>query len=129
MDGWQASVIGIYFGKRKWRGCNKTIEGTMAAIVAMVGSCFAIAITCTSNVLELRQSIGLVLACVLAALMEAFTTQHDNLILPLFFDACLSVVLYNSGAGGVECVGEACTTASTAAAAAAAGVAGASLVS
>jgi dolichol kinase len=99
----QASFIGIYFGQRKWKGSAKTIEGSAAAIVAMIGVSFGIAWV-AQQPLTLGGSLGVVVSCILAGLMEAFTTQHDNLILPLFFDACLSLTLCNYTLGDVSVV-------------------------
>lgn len=65
------------------------MEGTVAALLSTFLMCgffsrFAAPI-------EWASWPQVLLACVLSALLEGFTTQHDNLVLPLFFDAIVSL--------------------------------------
>ena len=80
-----ASVIGFTFGKTKWNypiNTKKSVEGTIASFLTV---CFisylVVPIHFTSN-LELYSYIFCTLA---ASMLEAYTVQIDNLILPIFF--------------------------------------------
>ncbi|KAI9608030.1 hypothetical protein H4Q26_005483 [Puccinia striiformis f. sp. tritici PST-130] len=77
-----ASVIGKRFGKIKWNsGSSKTVEGSLA----FVGS--VIAISLFLRIIGLVQPFPMIkyfFAVILISLLEAFTNQNDNLILPLY---------------------------------------------
>jgi len=87
-----ASYCGVTFGKHRWHGTKKTMEGTAGMIVAVV----AFQIGCLWSVGFQNLSIAswgkLVLADVLVALLEAKTDQIDNLFLPLYHVALLQMV-------------------------------------
>ncbi|KAL9658656.1 hypothetical protein ABK040_006192 [Willaertia magna] len=79
-----ASVIGYYFGKRKWnypKRTKKSIEGTCASIffVCLISS---IVVPTRFSKIEL---ISYVFSTFCASMLEAYTEQIDNLILPIFF--------------------------------------------
>ncbi|KNE98632.1 hypothetical protein PSTG_08183 [Puccinia striiformis f. sp. tritici PST-78] len=77
-----ASVIGKRFGKIKWNsGSSKTVEGSLA----FVGS--VIVISLFLRIIGLVQPFPMIkyfFAVILISLLEAFTNQNDNLILPLY---------------------------------------------
>ena len=79
-----ASWIGKFYGNHKWPKSHKSLEGTFAAIVSV----FLFLYPFCNNF------IGLMCATILTCLVEAFTEQIDNLILPLFFYSALK--LFNS---------------------------------
>jgi dolichol kinase len=64
-----AAVVGIQFGRRKWPRCRKTLEGSVAMWMGMAVCCFPLQ--------------NWVAAVTFTTLLEAFTTQIDNFILPL----------------------------------------------
>ena len=79
-------MIGSQYGKHKWFGSKKSLEGTFAAILSVIfaGKLFS----------ELfGGSIGFtfIIGAILSCLMEAFTPMIDNLLLPLFFMAVMVV--------------------------------------
>lgn len=79
-----ASVIGYKYGKIKWAGCNKTVEGTVAAIISQ-----------TAFMIILRGvplSLGEFAAIAAISLIEAYTSQIDNLILPIYMYFLLNTV-------------------------------------
>src|SRR5690606_16328910 len=88
-----ASAIGFKFGRRKWPGSSKTYLGTAAAVLAqLIGGC----IFWWYIGVELRLLLVLKLTVISVAisLLEAFTQQVDNLLLPLYFHlAWLSIEL------------------------------------
>ncbi|KAA1070312.1 hypothetical protein PGT21_007863 [Puccinia graminis f. sp. tritici] len=77
-----ASVVGKRFGKIRWNvGSSKTVEGS----VAFVGS--VIVVSLGLRVIGLVQPFPIIkysFAILLVSLLEAFTAQNDNLVLPLY---------------------------------------------
>ncbi len=78
----QASIVGKYVGRVHWPGSPKTVEGT----AAFVGSILACA--------WLMRAVGMVegfdmgryaVATTMAGLLEASSSQNDNLVIPIFF--------------------------------------------
>ncbi|XP_046858662.1 dolichol kinase-like [Xenia sp. Carnegie-2017] len=72
-----ASVIGVKFGKTKWKGLSKTVEGTLASCLSQ----FFLLVLLKPYGIKLH---SLALTVILSSLLEAFTTQIDNLILPIY---------------------------------------------
>ena len=85
-----ASVIGYRYGKHKWRGSIKSIEGTVACIIAQV---VFLIIMWGLNTLQMNQMkmIGAGIAIVANSFIETMTDQVDNLILPLITFIILAV--------------------------------------
>lgn len=89
-----AAVIGSKYGTIKWIGGRKTVEGTVAGIVATI-ACAEIFLRMwffqgdmsAKQIQAIRQSV--ILAATTTLFLEAFTTQIDNLVLPLFFVSAL----------------------------------------
>ncbi|XP_068011725.1 dolichol kinase [Melanerpes formicivorus] len=83
-----ASVFGSTMGEIKWPGTKKTFEGTMTAIFAQLIAVALILIFDSS--VSLNSSYAWILAAVsLVSLLEAYTTQIDNLLLPLYLQVLL----------------------------------------
>ncbi|CCG83481.1 Dolichol kinase [Taphrina deformans PYCC 5710] len=77
-----ASIVGKKFGRHKWPGLKKSGEGTAAFIAAMM---------CGGYVAQLLNARGedmpwqsFCAAVVLTGLLEAVSTQNDNLIIPVY---------------------------------------------
>jgi len=87
-----ASLIGVHFGKHRWHGCKKTMEGTAAMIVGIlafqIACLYAVGFHNLSNISWCR----LVIADILVATLEAKTDQIDNIFLPLYHVALLQMV-------------------------------------
>ncbi|XP_035699533.1 dolichol kinase-like [Branchiostoma floridae] len=84
-----ASVIGSKLGRHRWPGTKKTVEGTLAAVVAQLAAC------CTLSLLGIQPGftanlIPIVTAVCLTSLLEAFTSQVDNIVTPLYMYALFS---------------------------------------
>ncbi|XP_032828983.1 dolichol kinase [Petromyzon marinus] len=78
-----ASVFGSGLGCCRWPGTCKTVEGTVASVFAQVMVLALVAVA--DGAVRLGSEYAAVLVCVtLAALLEAFTAQIDNLLLPLY---------------------------------------------
>ncbi|XP_072037883.1 dolichol kinase-like [Amphiura filiformis] len=84
-----ASVIGSKYGVIKWPGTKKTILGTVSAILFQIPACYLLSYI---GILPSMAShfFSISWAIVLTSLLEAFTLQIDNLVLPLFM-YCLLV--------------------------------------
>ncbi|CAH1119357.1 unnamed protein product [Phaedon cochleariae] len=78
-----ASVVGSNFGRHFWPGTKKTIEGTAACIISQVGLIFIILYFGFLPDLVPETSFRILLAIITSSIVEAKTTQVDNLVLPL----------------------------------------------
>lgn len=78
-----ASVVGSKLGTHRWPGTKKTLEGTLASILAQFAFYFPLLHILTPNVWGLSTGL-LVLVLCLNAYLEALTVQVDNLAIPVF---------------------------------------------
>ncbi len=83
-----ASIFGSLYGTIKWPGSKKTVEGTCAAFVTQLLGC------CILHCLDppIAPSYGwldVLWAVGLTSILEAVTTQIDNLVLPIFMYSLL----------------------------------------
>ncbi|CAG7834291.1 unnamed protein product [Allacma fusca] len=86
-----ASVGGLAFGKTKWKGSNKSVEGTLCSLVAQLLVIGALWASDLSS-LGMTTVTSLVIAAVINAFVEAKTDQIDNLVLPLLtYDVIIGV--------------------------------------
>ncbi|XP_064620689.1 dolichol kinase-like isoform X2 [Lineus longissimus] len=90
-----ASVIGSKFGRCRWPGTKKTIEGTLAAVLTQLVFCVAL---CSCGILPQYEDhlLAIIITIILTSLLEAFTTQIDNLVLPLFMYTCFQALCLHS---------------------------------
>lgn len=85
-----ASVFGSLFGKHKWSGSNRSLEGSLAFILSQ--SIAIVPLYLFNLAPQDGSSIVLCLsAIVITAGVEAFTDQIDNLVLPLIFYVLVNV--------------------------------------
>ncbi|KAH0615430.1 hypothetical protein JD844_004641 [Phrynosoma platyrhinos] len=83
-----ASIFGSTMGEIRWPGTKKTFEGTMTSIFAQLIAVAIILIFDTA--VDLNASYSWILASIsLVSLLEAYTSQVDNLILPLYLQILL----------------------------------------
>lgn len=81
-----ASIVGSYWGKRKWPKSKKSYEGTAAAFFCQViGSIVIIAYFDPSKILTINEFLVICLTSLSVSLIEAVTNEVDNLVLPLYF--------------------------------------------
>ncbi|CAH0558934.1 unnamed protein product [Brassicogethes aeneus] len=78
-----ASVIGSNYGKHKWKGSSKTIEGTMACIFSQFAFVMLLNYLDWIRNMTTFLYIKTAVAILLTSIVEAKTTQVDNLVLPL----------------------------------------------
>ncbi|KAL6045949.1 dolichol kinase [Balamuthia mandrillaris] len=84
-----ASLVGRCFGSCKWPRTKKTVEGTASAVVGVL-LCSAVLLWWMDvGLFDFYQWRGLVWATTSACLLEAFTLQIDNLVLPMYFFSVL----------------------------------------
>jgi dolichol kinase len=87
-----ASLCGVKYGFQKWsKHSNKSIQGTVAAIISVIVSC-AIIQQYARYALNIQYNINytnIIYASTVTFLEEACTQQIDNLILPIIFLAML----------------------------------------
>ena len=86
-----AAIVGSRFGKHKWTGTSRTVEGSCAMFVSMFTVSLFVLFTMGnySDQLDFKTIWPLFVTLALTSLCEAFATENDNLVLPLF-----SVVIY-----------------------------------
>lgn len=84
-----AAIVGSNFGKHRWNGSRKTVEGTLSAIVAQVIGSFLTA----SSSLTPYDAIVVFIAAVIVSIIEGKTSQIDNLILPLYHYILMALLL------------------------------------
>ena len=96
-----AAIVGSQYGKQKWEGTSRTKEGSFAMFLSMF--LVALCVVCCSGVddwptlssmrverlLSFRTVFPIFVTLALSSVCEAFASENDNLILPLF-----SVALY-----------------------------------
>ena len=88
-----ASFIGSRYGRIKWpRSNNKTIEGTVSSIIAQL---VVLEFFVLTNLLEYHNLLDLSVwfPILFTSLVEAYTTQVDNVVLPLIMYILFSITL------------------------------------
>ncbi|CAO3670968.1 unnamed protein product [Rhizopus stolonifer] len=87
-----ASIIGKKYGRYYWLNSKKTIEGTLAFVFSVLVSSFLILQLCymfgiETSSYDIFSYIGwqkYSFVVLLTGLLEAFSSQNDNIILPLY---------------------------------------------
>ena len=79
-----ASVVGSY-GRIRWSGSKKTVEGTFAAMIAQLFASVALSYYLNpAEILSAAEVLILALISAVVALVEAKTKDIDNLVLPIY---------------------------------------------
>mmetsp|Transcript_31615 Transcript_31615/g.51013 ORF Transcript_31615/g.51013 Transcript_31615/m.51013 type:complete len:562 (+) Transcript_31615:107-1792(+) len=92
-----ASYVGVRFGSTRWPGTQKTVEGTVGAILGMGVSCGVLAFCwCPTCHFSTHQILGVAVACIAGGWLEAFTTQIDNLFLPIIMWTYLASIPFGA---------------------------------
>ncbi|KAJ3189480.1 hypothetical protein HDU85_003111 [Gaertneriomyces sp. JEL0708] len=76
-----ASVCGKRFGRIHWPGTSKTVEGTLAFILSIST---ALLVSSTLDIVAIDSWATIMICVTLSSLLEAFSDQNDNLIIPLY---------------------------------------------
>ena len=100
----QASILGKRLGGTRWPGTNKTLAGTLAfvasiyfsarllVLIGLLRTLFGRPFLSSNEISSPSGKTSRYLLCVtLTGLLEATSTQNDNLVIPIFFWACQSL--------------------------------------
>jgi len=97
-----ASIVGVCVGRIRWFDSKRTLEGTLAAIITILLTVFALFIGMQWINIAFYDGLlhilapnwsGVLVATTLACMLEAATSQIDNLFLPLFYYAALVLLV------------------------------------
>ncbi|KAI8369775.1 hypothetical protein BD560DRAFT_397785 [Blakeslea trispora] len=99
-----ASIVGKRFGQYCWPGTKKTVEGTLAFVLAVWSSSWVIVYSAALLGIDdaarfvasagRGEWLGYCLIVALTGLLEAFSSQNDNIVIPLYMYAL--IMLQNS---------------------------------
>ena len=92
-----ASLAGVHFGRTRWPRTKKTLEGSASAVAAMMLLLVLILQSSDAMPRGLGPWAALGGTSALAAVLEAATSQIDNLFLPLFYQTLLLMVVAGGG--------------------------------
>lgn len=96
-----AAIIGSQFGRHKWKGTSRTVEGSVAMFLSMFFVSLYVVHSSggddwprpssmrVEKLLTFRIILPIFVTLALSSVCEAFASENDNLVLPLF-----SVALY-----------------------------------
>ena len=87
-----AAVFGTYCGRHRWPGTTKTVEGTLGAAAVT----FACASLLSTHVAAMNSPAAKVYESLIpiaaVGLLEAYTQQIDNVVLPVVFSTLVLVL-------------------------------------
>ena len=86
------AVIGKTMGKNRWGRNQRTLEGSLAMWLSMVGSGMLICKPLQDN----RELVAFLVATTFTTLLEALTFHLDNLVLPLSGSTIILLILMPS---------------------------------
>eukprot|EP01112_Ceratiomyxa_fruticulosa_P004299 TRINITY_DN1477_c1_g1_i4.p1 TRINITY_DN1477_c1_g1~~TRINITY_DN1477_c1_g1_i4.p1 ORF type:complete len:657 (+),score=109.09 TRINITY_DN1477_c1_g1_i4:178-2148(+) len=85
-----AAFVGFNYGKIKLPGTKKTLEGALSGVAGVILTIFLVT-QFSGFSYSFSQWSWLLFSTFLSGMLEGFTTQIDNLILPLFYFAMLNL--------------------------------------
>lgn len=77
-----ASIVGYRWGRHRWPGTSKTLEGTLAFITA-TSSC-SLALKNFNNSFQDLSNAKLIMTCILSGILEGNSVLNDNILVPAF---------------------------------------------
>ncbi|PCH42325.1 histidine kinase, partial [Wolfiporia cocos MD-104 SS10] len=96
-----ASIVGKRFGRHRWLATSpKTVEGSAAFVVSVVACAWLLRVCGLAESFSMARYTSV---AVLSALLEAFSVQNDNVVLPLYMWSMLvftGIVCLAAGARG-----------------------------
>ncbi|CAI4035491.1 hypothetical protein SMKI_13G1400 [Saccharomyces mikatae IFO 1815] len=83
-----ASIIGKRYGRIRWRGTQKTIEGTLAFILTSFMVCLILLHFDKAVIFNHMTPLRLLLLCILSGVLEGNSVLNDNILIPAFMMIC-----------------------------------------
>jgi len=79
------ALVGVNYGKKRWSSSSgRTVEGSVAALCSMLILGSLIELYCAAEGVKLCEILVLICSSLFIALVEAFTSENDNIVLVLF---------------------------------------------
>ncbi|CAG8530412.1 1392_t:CDS:10 [Diversispora eburnea] len=91
-----ASIIGRRYGRHRWPGTSKTVEGSIAFILFQLFGAYIVTLICPSSNMwaDGEKWVGYSFAVSITALLEAISYQNDNLMIPLYMWALEKEIVF-----------------------------------
>ncbi|CAI4049358.1 hypothetical protein SUVZ_13G1510 [Saccharomyces uvarum] len=83
-----ASIIGKRYGQIRWRGTQKTIEGTLAFTITSLIVCLILLHFDKAIVFSHLTALQLLCVCTLSGVLEGNSVLNDNILIPAFMMIC-----------------------------------------
>lgn len=83
-----ASIIGKKYGRIRWRGTQKTIEGTLAFIATSFVVCLILFRLDRAVIFSHLTTLRLLSLCTLSGVLEGNSVLNDNILIPAFMMIC-----------------------------------------
>ncbi|CAI4047946.1 dolichol kinase SKDI_13G1470 [Saccharomyces kudriavzevii IFO 1802] len=83
-----ASIIGKKYGRIRWRGTQKTIEGTFAFIITSYVVCLILFYFDRAVIFNHLTALQLLGVCTLSGVLEGNSVLNDNILIPAFMMIC-----------------------------------------
>lgn len=84
-----ASIVGINFGRTKWKGGSRTLEGTLAYIAVTFFSFIAIDYWFLPDTSRVQNWENIFIVALVAGIIEGAAFMNDNILIP-----CMSLITY-----------------------------------
>jgi dolichol kinase len=82
-----ASTVGKRIGTMKWQNRRKSVQGTIAFLLGLFVAFKVLDMIFQSS----SDNLSLLWSCTLSALLEAFSEQNDNIVIPLYLFTLLNL--------------------------------------
>lgn len=89
-----ASIVGRKYGTFKWRGSNKSIQGSIAFAISAFAAFYALDLYLTghSGYVPVKNWENIVVVTILTAVLEGASDLNDNFLLPIVMPITLEVL-------------------------------------
>lgn len=78
-----ASIVGSQFGKHKWPGTHRSIEGSLSFIISQLIAYYLFYLYGIFDIFYNFNILFISVSLVVSAFIEAFTSDNDNLLLSI----------------------------------------------
>ncbi|CAI4662072.1 CPA_1a_G0041040.mRNA.1.CDS.1 [Saccharomyces cerevisiae] len=87
-----ASIIGKRYGRIRWKGTQKTLEGTLAFIVTSFIVCLILLRFDKAAIFNHLTTLQLLTLCTLSGVLEGNSVLNDNILIPAFMMICEKLI-------------------------------------